>query len=280
MEEEVYANVSNLELEEIQDTSTKRTTPDQQPDDRTGGRRSRLAAVCLGLLCVLLLITIIVICVRNVKEKEAMDQTISSLSKNLTAERETLSSSIMTLTEERDQLKNSNKDLTEERDQLKNSNKNLTEERDQLKILTEQKKKDQQNHPKHTVNDLASWKKFGSSHYYISTEAKTWDKARQNCRERGADLVIINSKEEQEFIKRENKYVWIGLSDADEEGVWKWVDGSPLTTKYWNTGEPNDYAKAEDCAVFKDGKDTLETWNDLPCCYENLWICEATLPSS
>uniref|UniRef100_A0A3B1K604 C-type lectin domain-containing protein n=1 Tax=Astyanax mexicanus TaxID=7994 RepID=A0A3B1K604_ASTMX len=129
-------------------------------------------------------------------------------------------------------------------------------------------------------SDLASWKKFGSSHYYISTEKKVWHYARMDCRARGADLVIINSREEQEFIKRQDKNVWIGLSDEEEEGVWKWVDGSPLTTRYWSTGEPNNADRGEDCAVFTDGSFTLQTWNDLPCFNGNFWICEATLPSS
>uniref|UniRef100_A0A3B1JX85 C-type lectin domain-containing protein n=1 Tax=Astyanax mexicanus TaxID=7994 RepID=A0A3B1JX85_ASTMX len=46
--------------------------------------------------------------------------------------------------------------------------------------------------------------------------------------------------------------------------------------RYWNTGEPNNADGAEDCAVFKDGTSTLESWNDLPCCYENSWICECS----
>jgi hypothetical protein len=41
------------------------------------------------------------------------------------------------------------------------------------------------------------WQRFGCSCYYISTEVNTWDYARQDCLNRGADLVILNSEDEQ-----------------------------------------------------------------------------------
>uniref|UniRef100_A0A4W4E1P5 C-type lectin domain-containing protein n=1 Tax=Electrophorus electricus TaxID=8005 RepID=A0A4W4E1P5_ELEEL len=121
------------------------------------------------------------------------------------------------------------------------------------------------------------WRKFGSSYYYFSNGRKNWAESRQYCREMGADLVIINSREEQEFIKEVNIYAWIGLSDAQTEGIWKWVDGSPLTTEYWRTGEPNDTGNDEDCAVYFNEVVSLNTWNDIPCSYETGWICETTV---
>ncbi|XP_021479184.2 C-type lectin domain family 4 member E [Oncorhynchus mykiss] len=80
------------------------------------------------------------------------------------------------------------------------------------------------------------WRFFGSSWYYISTETKSWEESRKDCKRRGADLVIINSKEEQEFNNGFQKMrYWIGLSDIEMESTTTWVDGTPLTIRLLRT---------------------------------------------
>ncbi|KAK9976635.1 hypothetical protein ABG768_021840 [Culter alburnus] len=86
-------------------------------------RSSRAAAVCLVLLCVLLLTAVIVLCVH-----------IHTKSSNYTPETHQLLTNITNLTQERDQLLTMITNLSEERDGLKIKNKNLTNERDQLKL--------------------------------------------------------------------------------------------------------------------------------------------------
>ncbi|KAM9398908.1 hepatic lectin-like isoform 2-T2 [Salvelinus alpinus] len=77
------------------------------------------------------------------------------------------------------------------------------------------------------------WRYFDSSLYFLSHEEKTWEESRQDCLERRADLVIINSIEEQTFVFNLHMRAWIGLTDSVTEGTWKWVDGTALTTRYW-----------------------------------------------
>ncbi|KAL6467092.1 hypothetical protein MHYP_G00248960 [Metynnis hypsauchen] len=156
----------------------------------------------------------------------------------------------------------------------KESYTSLMEERDQL-----QKERDELQRKLSELEEAKQkeWSRFGSSLYYVST-GKTWIESRQDCRERGGDLVIINSREEQDFItsKLGSSRAWIGLTDTDEEGVWKWVDGSSLTTKFWKPGEPNSLGN-EDCAVIGHELGALRTWADFPCHDLFVWICERPL---
>ncbi|XP_046698947.1 CD209 antigen-like protein E [Silurus meridionalis] len=156
--------------------------------------------------------------------------------------------------------------LTKERDQLQTRYNNLTTERDQLQ----------------RERDLCKWKwiSFSSSFYYVSNDYKSWEESRQNCRDEGADLMIINSREEQEFISKHissNSGVWIGLSDKDKEGEWKWVDASPLTFKDWGQGEPGGKEKENCGEIYKSSNSII--WNDKNCSEKLNWICEKNVSS-
>uniref|UniRef100_A0A8C4HRJ7 C-type lectin domain-containing protein n=1 Tax=Dicentrarchus labrax TaxID=13489 RepID=A0A8C4HRJ7_DICLA len=121
------------------------------------------------------------------------------------------------------------------------------------------------------------WMYFNNSFYYISSQEKSWQESRSYCLQRGADMIIINSKEEQEFMRRFQRLVWIGLTDRETEGKWKWVDGTQLTTSYWGPNEPNSHKGTdEDCGEIK-FYDDENSWNDKPCESQNIWICEKTI---
>uniref|UniRef100_A0A3Q1J0I9 C-type lectin domain-containing protein n=1 Tax=Anabas testudineus TaxID=64144 RepID=A0A3Q1J0I9_ANATE len=64
----------------------------------------------------------------------------------------------------------------------------------------------------------------------MSSSEKSWQESRNDCLQKGTDLVIINSSGEQDFIRGWKKRTWIGLTDKQTEGTWRWVDGTVLTT--------------------------------------------------
>ncbi|KAF3843490.1 hypothetical protein F7725_002339 [Dissostichus mawsoni] len=107
----------------------------------------------------------------------------------------------------------------------------------------------------------SGWRKFGSSCYLLSTEKASWEQSRDNCRARGADLVIVDSKEEQVI---------------EEEGTWKWVDGSPLNLNltFWNKKPPDNgggdsYYGEVDCVNINP---STNGWNDQSCRKNLHWI--------
>ncbi|XP_072543992.1 C-type lectin domain family 4 member E-like [Salminus brasiliensis] len=92
------------------------------------------------------------------------------------------------------------------------------------------------------------WKYFMGKCYYFSTDGKTWTASRDACVAVGGDLVIINTPEEEDFIKRSTSpshlnYYWVGLTDAVKEGDWRWLDGTELSTTsiYWGEKQPDNW---------------------------------------
>ncbi|XP_029911337.1 CD209 antigen-like protein C [Myripristis murdjan] len=201
---------------------------------------------------------------------------------NLTEERNQLQTSLNNLTEERNQLWTSLNSMTQERNQLQTSLNSTTQETNQLQTslnsMTQEKCQLQVEIERLTlkITELTSqicpdgWITFSRSCYFISSESKSWDESRQDCLKRGADLVIIKSKEEEPFLKKFHTRVWIGLSDRETEGVWKWVDGSSLSYTFWASGEPNDRG-GEDCVELSQGRDGF---NDESCSDKLPWICQ------
>ncbi|XP_028990872.1 CD209 antigen-like protein E [Betta splendens] len=134
------------------------------------------------------------------------------------------------------------------------------------------------------------WDQHGESCYYFSSRRLTWDESRTACKRRGADLVQINSEEEQRFLENkvrgkmiidEDKF-WIGLTDSEAEGRWLWVDDSPLneSLSFWYGKEPDNWTgrnpAGEDCARMgiKEGATDLKCWFDTSCVKNENRICE------
>ncbi|XP_034563426.1 C-type lectin domain family 10 member A-like [Notolabrus celidotus] len=140
-----------------------------------------------------------------------------------------------------------------------------------------------------------SWRHFDSKCYYFSPHTLTWSSSRAWCQTQGGDLLIINSEEEQSFIFESSRAVqqsgsrlWIGMTDAEVEGDWSWVDGGSLSSdvQFWLSRpgvgtEPDDWKQddpsGEDCGHIDTTEDTHTSWMDGSCRIPYRWICEKSV---
>ncbi|KAJ8361833.1 hypothetical protein AAFF_G00418580 [Aldrovandia affinis] len=224
---------------------------------------------------------------------------------NSTLDKDQLQRDNNSLNTQKDQLQRDYDSLNTQKDQLQRDNNSLNTQKDQLQrdydSLNTQKDQLQRDFDavvvKFPVLDQycplrsqkrvcrpcpEGWEQRNSKCYYFSTVVKTWNDSRSDCLKQGADLVIIESKEEQDFIyKQTGGYVhWIGLSDSETEGTWLWVDGTPLQKDkaFWLTGEPDEHFGSEDCAAagrrWVLGDVEGDGWVDLPCHVLLRSVCE------
>ena len=126
-----------------------------------------------------------------------------------------------------------------------------------------------------------------TDHFYefVSAERITWQQARVAAEARTflgrqGYLATLTSQEEANFAgKQASGAGWIGGSDEETEGEWKWVTGPEAGTvfwrgavsgttpnfAFWNSGEPNDQGGNEDYAHVTDPSiGNPGSWNDLP----------------
>ncbi|CAB1414097.1 unnamed protein product [Pleuronectes platessa] len=123
------------------------------------------------------------------------------------------------------------------------------------------------------------FRKFRESCYYLSSEPQRlkFDEANHFCTNMSSYMLIINDNEEQEFVKdaiNGKGYFWLGLTDRDEENVWKWADGTIPVFNKWKPGQPDNWTNGhkggEDCA----GLIRNAFWNDFYCTERIGFICE------
>ncbi|XP_055990680.1 C-type lectin domain family 4 member A-like [Sorex fumeus] len=122
-----------------------------------------------------------------------------------------------------------------------------------------------------------NWKPFGSNCYFISSYIRNWTDSKKHCERMQAHLLVVDSKEEQDFIIKNLKmdqYYYFGLSDL-KNGHWEWVNETPYNSSvtFWHRGQPdNPY---DHCVVLEFNFQWYHWgWNDIPCYLLQYSICE------
>ncbi|NXD18957.1 MRC1 protein, partial [Spelaeornis formosus] len=99
---------------------------------------------------------------------------------------------------------------------------------------------------KETVEDPGcqkGWKKFGFHCYLVGSALLTFSEANKTCEQSKAYLATVESRNEQNFLisltgLRTEKHFWIGLSDTEERGSFRWTNGETPHFTHWNTAMP------------------------------------------
>ncbi|KAL9959769.1 hypothetical protein ACROYT_G033124 [Oculina patagonica] len=139
------------------------------------------------------------------------------------------------------------------------------------------------------------WTEFGAYCYLVSGQIKSYSDAKQWCSGQGADLVKINSAEENEFVLQlvrqkapSLKQAWIGLEWITDRFYWS--DYSVPVYFNWAANEPNRNG-AEPCGhMWVSGHRDVDlpyrasgSWNDLACHVRsdlpNGLVCKKLRPS-
>ena len=89
--------------------------------------------------------------------------------------------------------------------------------------------------------------------------------------------MVLDSKEEMDFISRYDGDPWLGATDEASEGLWRWVDGTVLSVDNpsWRSRRPGD-GKDNNC-LRRDWVQTNFKWEDESCEARNFGLCEYNL---
>ncbi|KAM3624487.1 uncharacterized protein V6R79_024180 [Siganus canaliculatus] len=252
-EEQIYVNIEELsDIHASKHQRTEQAEPKPAKADDVVREETetcfahQLATVCLGLLGFILLTAVIGV-------SAAYDRDFYQLSRDLANQ-----------TAEKDQLLVQYQNLTEERDQIQHSLRSA-----KLELDTVRKK---------FGTCPPGWTQFRCSCYILSTSVKSWDSGQRDCTNQGAHLVIVNSRQEMEFLNglASNQRLWIGLSKSQSN--WRWTDGTSLGTSYWRAGHPFQQFQFQSrwCAVFNSFRSGwgIQSWTAENCSVRLKWVCE------
>ncbi|KAM5254723.1 killer cell lectin-like receptor 2 isoform 2-T2 [Hipposideros larvatus] len=192
-------------------------------DDKECSAPWHLISKTLGILCLLLLMTVIVLgtmIFQYIQEKHQQDEILQDLRENYHSLKNDsyLKEQLLTnKTLQYDILKNKTCQRIKEPDLILTENNRCHI----IKIFSK---------PLQNTDKLCEecWSFCGVSYYYFTAERKSWNECKQTCESCGLALLKIDEEDERTFLQpqtNKNTY-WIGLSYNERERKWKWIDSN------------------------------------------------------
>ncbi|MGB0394036.1 MAG: pre-peptidase C-terminal domain-containing protein [Candidatus Poseidoniaceae archaeon] len=107
--------------------------------------------------------------------------------------------------------------------------------------------------------------------YHLLT-ASSWEDAAFKARSLDGYLTTIDDAEENTWVfdtfasfGDQSRHLWIGLNDVQDEGIYRWHDGTPFLYRNWGVDQPTggDDSDYVHIASTNMGNIMPQTWNDL-----------------
>ncbi|KAK3105448.1 hypothetical protein FSP39_025489 [Pinctada imbricata] len=134
--------------------------------------------------------------------------------------------------------------------------------------------------PKHLNRTKTLMYNTYTRHCFTINIAKTanWYAAKSSCESLGGYLARPREFSDNMFIgfrargalHYRYKHIWIGLSDTEKEGDYRWTNGDSLNYTNWGFREPTG-TPWQNCVAYD--RDT-DKWDDKDCYLKYGWVCQ------
>ncbi|KAM4727964.1 macrophage mannose receptor 1-like isoform 2-T2 [Anableps anableps] len=125
------------------------------------------------------------------------------------------------------------------------------------------------------VGCKAGWRRHGSFCYYVGTETKTFDEAKEDCKSSESYLADVSTGMDNAFLVslvglRPEKHFWLGLSNQNNFDIFAWTNTEFVRFTHWNAGMPGNQ---QGCVAIATGF-SAGLWDILPCTNKEKYICK------
>ncbi|XP_056277834.1 macrophage mannose receptor 1-like [Pseudoliparis swirei] len=125
------------------------------------------------------------------------------------------------------------------------------------------------------VGCKTGWIRYGSYCYFIGTQTKTFDEAKNDCRTLDSNLADVSNRVDNAFLislvgLRPEKYFWLGLSNRKNIDEFAWINTDLVKYTHWNALMPG---HQQGCVAMTTGF-LAGLWDLLPCTNKEKYICK------
>ncbi|KFP11519.1 Macrophage mannose receptor 1, partial [Egretta garzetta] len=122
---------------------------------------------------------------------------------------------------------------------------------------------------------LKGWERHGFYCYLVGHTSVMFSEAKKACERSSGYLTSVGDRYEQAYLTsliglRSEKYFWIGLSDTEEQGMFKWVTGEGVLYTNWNAAMPGNEAG---CVALRTGN-AAGLWDVQNCEAKAKFLCK------